>query len=152
MLPGFSTFRREGIELTTGFTATVNADMRVGALEETITVSGAAPIVDTQNVNQQKVFARELTESLPTSSRLNQFITLIPGAVFGAGGASAQDVGGNRGEDVQGFMIHGGRANDFQQLREGMFFGTLVAAGNKMRASTRRGRRGQRRADERRRG
>src|SRR5262245_49152993 len=44
-LPGFSTFRREGIELTTGFTATINADLRVGALEETITVSGQSPIV-----------------------------------------------------------------------------------------------------------
>src|SRR5215470_19099450 len=42
-LPGFGTFRREGVELTTGFTATVNADMKVGSLEETITVSGAAP-------------------------------------------------------------------------------------------------------------
>src|SRR5437762_1116292 len=50
-LPGFGTFRREGVELTTGFTATVNADMKVGSLEETLTVSGAAPLVDTQNVN-----------------------------------------------------------------------------------------------------
>ena len=66
-LPGFSTFRREGIELTTGFTATVNGDLKVGALEETITVSGAAPIVDTQNVNQQKVFARDFAEALPTN-------------------------------------------------------------------------------------
>ena len=46
-LAGFSTFKREGIELTAGFTATVNADMKVGALEETITVTGAAPLVDT---------------------------------------------------------------------------------------------------------
>src|SRR5437773_791904 len=48
-LPGFSTYKRDGVELTTGFTATVNGDMKVGALEETVTVSGAAPIVDTQN-------------------------------------------------------------------------------------------------------
>ena len=53
-LAGFNTFKREGIALTAGFTATVNADMRVGALEETITVTGAAPLVDTQNVRQQK--------------------------------------------------------------------------------------------------
>src|SRR5262245_7922552 len=50
-LPGFGTFRREGVELTTEITATVNADMKVGSVEETITVSGAAPLVDTQNVN-----------------------------------------------------------------------------------------------------
>ncbi|MEQ1575957.1 MAG: carboxypeptidase-like regulatory domain-containing protein, partial [Vicinamibacterales bacterium] len=47
-LPGFSTVRREGIELTGNFTATVNAEMRVGSLEETITVTGASPIVDVQ--------------------------------------------------------------------------------------------------------
>src|ERR1044071_6951367 len=39
-LQGFSTFQREGIELTGSFTATVNADMRVGALQETVTVTG----------------------------------------------------------------------------------------------------------------
>src|SRR5438132_2983278 len=52
-LTGFSTVRREGITLSAGFAATVNADLRVGALEETITVTGASPIVDTQNVRQQ---------------------------------------------------------------------------------------------------
>jgi hypothetical protein len=131
-LPGFNTFRREGIELTTGFTASVNAEMKVGGLEETITVSGAAPIVDVQNVNQQKVFARALVEALPTNRTVNQFIALIPGAQYGQGGASSQDVGGNKGEDVQGFQIHGSRVDDFQQLRQGMFFGTMVAAGNRM--------------------
>ena len=59
-LAGFSTVRREGVELTAGFTATVNADMRVGALEETVTVSGASPLVDIQNVQQQKVVSDEL--------------------------------------------------------------------------------------------
>src|SRR5205823_9283605 len=49
-LPGFSTVKRDGIELTTGVTAAVNAELKVGTVEETVTVSGAAPIVDTQNV------------------------------------------------------------------------------------------------------
>src|SRR5438046_5245370 len=47
-LPGFSTVKREAVELTGGFTVTVNADLRVGALEETVTVTGASPLVDTQ--------------------------------------------------------------------------------------------------------
>src|SRR4029078_4346857 len=47
-LPGFSTVRREGIEVSTDFTANVNADMKVGSLEETITVSGSSPLVDVQ--------------------------------------------------------------------------------------------------------
>src|SRR3954471_7059824 len=52
-LPGFATFKRDGLELTTGFTAQVNAEMKVGAVAETITVSGEAPVVDIQNVRQQ---------------------------------------------------------------------------------------------------
>src|SRR6185295_9973251 len=45
-LAGFSTIRREGIMLQGTMTATVNADLRVGAVAETITVSGEAPLVD----------------------------------------------------------------------------------------------------------
>src|SRR2546427_11583312 len=52
-LPGFSTVKRDGVELTTGITATVSAELKVGTVEETITVSGAAPIVDTQNIVSQ---------------------------------------------------------------------------------------------------
>jgi carboxypeptidase family protein len=48
--PGFRTFKREGIELTTGFTAIVNGEMNVGTIEETVTATGASPVVDTQNV------------------------------------------------------------------------------------------------------
>src|SRR5262245_33493058 len=47
-LAGFNTFKRDGIVLTTGFTANVNAEMKVGALEETMTVTGEAPVGDTQ--------------------------------------------------------------------------------------------------------
>ena len=52
-LPGFSTFVREGIELSSGFAANVDAQMTVGSIEETVTVSGASPIIDVQNVTTQ---------------------------------------------------------------------------------------------------
>src|SRR6202162_3607841 len=48
-LPGFSTVKRGGIELSGSFVATVNGDLKVGALEETITVTGENPIVDVQS-------------------------------------------------------------------------------------------------------
>ena len=95
-LAGFSTVRREGIELTTGFTATVNADMRVGALGETITVSGATPVVDAQNVRTQNVFSREVLDALPTLKSLQSYAALTLGASFSS--AADQDVGGSRGE------------------------------------------------------
>ena len=62
-LVGFSTVKREGVELTTGFTAAVNAELKVGSLQETITVTSATPIVDIQNVNTQNVLSRVPGES-----------------------------------------------------------------------------------------
>src|SRR5438093_1200905 len=64
-LTGFSTVKHEGLELTAGFTATANADMKVGALEETVTVSGATPVVDIQNTRGQNVLQQEALEALP---------------------------------------------------------------------------------------
>jgi hypothetical protein len=93
-LPGFNTFRRDGIVLTAGFTATVNAEMPVGALEETITVTGEAPLVDTQNARQQTVLSSELLEILPSGQKghLTTLALLTPG-VSGA----PPDVGGTAG-------------------------------------------------------
>jgi hypothetical protein len=68
-LNGFNTVRREGIELTASFTATVNADLRVGSLQETITVTGEAPTVDVQNVVQQRVMTREVLDGAPLGTK-----------------------------------------------------------------------------------
>ena len=64
-LTGFSTVKHEGLQLSSGFTATINADMRVGSLEETITVSGQSPLVDVQTTTAQKTLSHDLLESLP---------------------------------------------------------------------------------------
>jgi hypothetical protein len=101
-LPGFNTVRREGIELPAAFTASVNAVMRVGALEETITVSGDSPIVDLQNVVQQRTIKSDLIDAVPTGRTFQSIAALVPGM---SGTAvtrpSAQDVGGLgvKGED-----------------------------------------------------
>src|SRR2546427_4925780 len=116
-LPGFSTVKREGLELTTGFTATVNADLKVGTLEETVTVSGQAPVVDTQNVRQQTTIARDTLDAIPTTKRLGQYATIIPGATYA--NPTFQDVGGNQGEGGQ-FGIHGQRPGDQSTNIEGM--------------------------------
>ena len=62
----FNTVRREALELTPGFVATINPEMRVGTLEETVTVSGQSPIVDVQSTVQQRVMSRDTLDSLPT--------------------------------------------------------------------------------------
>ena len=91
-LPGFRTLKHEGLALTAGFTATVNGDMALGALEETVTVTGASPLVDAQNVRQQKVMSEQLLASLPTNTKsLATLINLTPGV------SGAPDVGGASG-------------------------------------------------------
>jgi hypothetical protein len=107
-LTGFRTLRREGIQLTTGFTATVNADLSLGGVEETITVTGAAPVVDVQGVQEQQVFSGETVLALPIGKNQGIYTTLIPAAT--QGNLANQDVGGTKGESTQTFSVHGGRA------------------------------------------
>src|SRR5438093_1873731 len=97
-LGGFNTVRREGIELRAGFTATVNADMQVGSLQETITVTGASPLVDTQNVRLQAAVSSELRSALPTGSQgLIGVATLVPGMT-----SSGLDAGGGGATGIYG--------------------------------------------------
>jgi hypothetical protein len=127
-LSGFSTFRREGIELTTGFTATVNADMKVGALEETLTVTGASPVVDTQNTRTQNVLSRETLDSLPTGRTYYGYATLTVGASSAVSGGG-QDVGGTVG-DAYGFLtIHGSSSGDGDVNIDGMTINNQIGAG-----------------------
>src|SRR5262245_11575367 len=110
-LPGFSTVRREGLELNTGFTATVNAELRIGGIAETITVSGASPVVDTQNVRTQSVLTREVLDVVPTSKNYQAFAGLTLGAVGSTAGATGGgDSGGAKGEQMTGLTIHGAGA------------------------------------------
>ena len=92
-LPGFSTFIREGIEIATGFSANVDATMTVGAVEETVTVSGASPVIDVQNVVHQENISNETLDILPTGRTYSGYAALTVGAqtdILGGG----QDVGG----------------------------------------------------------
>jgi hypothetical protein len=122
-LPGFRTVRREGIELTTGFIATVNADLSVGEVAETITVSGQAPVVDTKSAGQQQVFSGEVVRELPLGKNSAIYAALLPGATQNA--LTNTDVGGTKGETENQIGIHGGRPNDGQTFREGNYDGHM---------------------------
>jgi hypothetical protein len=118
-LPGFSTVRRENVELGTSFTATINAEMAVGALQETVTVSGSSPIVDTHEVRQQSVLQQEVIAAAPLTRALNALAQITPGLSISEGGQSFQDVGGSVGEG-QRLIYHGARYNDGGFLMNGM--------------------------------
>jgi hypothetical protein len=129
-LPGFSTVKHDGVMLTTGFAATVNAELRVGNVAETITVSGQSPVIDFQNVAQQRVLTREVIDTIPTGSRsFANLGVLVPGATVSGLGAGVNDVGGSAGNNNQTLAIHGSRQFDMVNLVDGMTVGQVVANG-----------------------
>jgi len=117
-MTGFSTVKRPGIDLTSNFTAAINADLRVGQLEETVTVSGQSPVVDVQNVVQQKIVTREvLFPRCPSTRKLGGYASITPGAIIAA---NQQDVGGNKDPISQYITIHGSKTTDSRVLLDGM--------------------------------
>jgi hypothetical protein len=112
-LPGFNTVKREGIDLSAGFTATVNGDLRVGQLEETVTVSGAAPMVDVQNTREQTTMNRDVIDSMPVAKSPQSFAVMVPGVIVATATApSAQDVGGTVSDRLPALIVHGSRSQE----------------------------------------
>jgi hypothetical protein len=128
-LPGFSVVKRENVELTSDFTATINADLKVGALEETITVSAESPVVDVQNITTRTVMTREVLDSIPTGRNIQAIGIMIPGTSIsvGGGGALSRDVGGS-GNLQQSPLQYRGSADTVQTV-EGMRLNNLCANG-----------------------
>ena len=104
-LAGFSTLKREVFTLPSNFTATVNADMNVGAIDETITVTGEAPMVDIQSTRQQTQFQRETLEAIPTTGRLTGLSQVIPGTTLLQ--PAQHSVGGVNDSAQFTFTLHG---------------------------------------------
>src|SRR5580765_6519634 len=104
-LSGFQTFKREGLELPGGFTANVEAVMRVGALEESVTVSGASPVVDVQSNVKSQVLPREVLDSVPNAHTIQSVGQLIPGVSL-----TSPDVGGSVQMQQTYFSVHGSGA------------------------------------------
>jgi hypothetical protein len=119
-LSGFTTVRREGIVLEGTFTATVNADMRVGGVEEAVTVSGETPVVDVQSVRRQTVIDNELITAIPAARSYAGLMTLMPGTVTQGGAASDTQV-------VPGMVVFGGaggRSNEGRLQLDGLSVGS----------------------------
>src|SRR5678815_4555842 len=78
-LSGFSTVRREAIELSGTFVATVNAELKVGAVAETVTVTGESPVVDVQSSNRERVLTAEVINNAPVNRYPSFVAAMIPG-------------------------------------------------------------------------
>ena len=99
-LPGFATVVREGVELTGGGVMTIGAEMRVGSLAESITVTGESPVVDIQTARQQTVIDGDIVRALPASRSYGNYIAAIPAIQatgFGGGAATINNFFSARG-------------------------------------------------------
>ena len=129
-LPGFSTVVREGLEVTTGFTVTVDVQMQVGGVEETITVTGASPVVDIQNTRGQALIQATTLDSLPVGRTRRGIVELTLGAVSASRGAAIIDQGGSKGDGTQRLEIHGMRGFDQRVTYAGMSNNGLNSGGS----------------------
>jgi carboxypeptidase family protein len=125
-LPGFKTIRREGIELAGSFAATVNADLQVGSVEESITVTGETPIVDVQSSKIQRVIDQALLTSIPTGRTPQVAAFLIPGVSI-----NNVDVGGTNVINTTGgsLAVHGGSNADTRLLIDGVTIANTEGTG-----------------------
>lgn len=129
-LAGFNTVRHEGVEVAAETTAQVNAEMRVGAIEETITVSGSAPVVDVQSASASRtVMSRDVMDAIPTARNIGGIGILIPGTGLqqGGGGFLAYDVGGTGLLQQSPLSYHG--SNETVMAVDGMRMNNLCGSG-----------------------
>jgi len=125
-LAGFNTVKRDGVVLSGSAAINVDAELRVGSLEETITVTGEAPVVDVTSTTQQRVLSSETIDALPSARNYFGLARMIPGTLGGG-----NDVGGSLIQDVgQSVTVHGSRNVDQRVTVNGVNTMTLQAGGN----------------------
>src|SRR2546426_1014060 len=115
-LPGFNTFKRDAIELPANFTAPVNAEMSIGTIEQTVTVTGESPVVDVQNAVSQQVLPQPLLDAVPMGGRSIQSV----GAILTGITQSLPDVGGAQGMQQTYMATHGADPRDNSIQVDGM--------------------------------
>src|SRR5207253_2829372 len=101
-LPGFNTLKRENIQIAMGFTATVNVELAVASLTETVTVTGDSPVIDTSSTRVQQNFKLEALQEIPNSRDLWSLLAVTPSVTMGR-----IDVGGNRAGTQTGYTAYG---------------------------------------------
>ncbi len=101
-LAGFNTVKREGIQIALGFTATVNVDLQLATLQETVTVTGESPVIDTTATRVVQTFKIEQLQSLPNARDMWSLLAVTPAVQM-----SRIDVGGNRAGTQTGYRAYG---------------------------------------------
>jgi hypothetical protein len=121
-LSGFSTVRRDNIVLTGSQTLTIPVEIRVGGVDETITVTGEAPVVDVQNARREVVIDRELVETIPASRAAGALLNATPGLTVDNNGIALSPT-------MTFFSANGGANNEGRMSVNGMTVGAARSGG-----------------------
>ena len=128
-LSGFATVKREGVEVTGSGVTTINADMRVGNVAETVNVTGETPVVDVQTTRRQEVLTQDVVRSVPATRGYNGILAMIPSvntsAFFNAGEQNNTQL--SPGMTI--FTSHGGRGNEGRVQVDGLNVGAAFNGG-----------------------
>ena len=123
VLTGFTTVEREGVQVTGSGVISINADMRVSTLQETITVTGESPVVDVQtSTRRQQVLDNEVIQALPASRGYGNYLAAVPGIQATFANSSAQP-------STNFFSSRGGRSGEGTIQIEGQNVGSSVGGG-----------------------
>jgi len=118
-LPGFTTVIRDGLAVSGSGVMAVNVELRVGALQETVTVTGESPIVDTQSVRREVVLDNETLSTLPATRGYGSALAAVPalniGGVAGAGASTAPTT-----PNMMFFTAHGGASGEGRVMTNGL--------------------------------
>jgi len=121
-LTGFNTVRREGVEVSGAGVITINADMKVGSVSETITVTGETPVVDVQSATRREVLSTDVIKTLPVTRSYDSILTAVPSVTGGNLDVTLTPT-------MRIFTAHGGRGNEGNMALDGLNVGAAFNGG-----------------------
>jgi hypothetical protein len=119
-LPGFANVKRDGLLLSGSAVLTIPIELRVGAIEETVTVTGESPVVDVQTVRRESVLDQDVIQSMPGARTVGNLLNAMPGITVDNNGL-------NPTPTMTFFSARGGQTNEGRMTVNGL---TVAAAFN----------------------
>lgn len=124
-LAGFRQMLQQGVQLQSGFSATINAKLELSTVQETVTVSAASPVVDTKQTTTGATFTTEVLQGIPTARDPWVLLEQTPGVVM-----NQQNVGGNKSGQQSTFTVHGTQQGNSIWNVDGVTITDMAATGS----------------------
>jgi hypothetical protein len=123
-LAGFKTVVREDVRVTVGFSAQINAQLGVSTVQETITVTGESPVVDTKETGTKQTFTNELLQSIPSARDPWVILQQTAGIAM-----DRENIGGNMSGQQSNYVSRGGNPTNNKWSLDGVDITDMSATG-----------------------